>query len=109
SRRKLIVAEKVGIGARRPASDATAQLVELRQTKRIGAVYDQRVGVRDIQARFDDRGRKQYVRLAGVESMHYRGKLLFRHLPVTDVDPRFGHKLGEVHPHRVDRVDTVVY
>ena len=55
------------IGAQLGAADAAAQLVELRQAEHVGAVHDQRVGGRDVEAGFDDRGRQQHVVLAVVE------------------------------------------
>ncbi len=61
------VAEEIGVGALRAAPDPAAQLVELRQSEGIGPVDDQRVGVGDIQAGFDDRGAEQDVHLAGGE------------------------------------------
>src|SRR5574341_2469936 len=41
-RGELAVAEKIGVSARRPSSDAAAQLIELGQAKSVGAVHDQR-------------------------------------------------------------------
>ena len=49
------------IGAQLRAPDPAAQLIELRQPEHVGAVHDQRVGGRDIEAGLDDRGRKQDV------------------------------------------------
>ena len=58
------------IGALLGAADAAAQLVELRQAEHVGAVDDQRVGGRDVEAGFDDRGRQQHVVGAVVEGGH---------------------------------------
>src|SRR5512138_3957712 len=46
---QLPVTEKVGVRPRRSASNATAQLVELRQPESVGAIHDEGVRVRDVQ------------------------------------------------------------
>ncbi len=40
--------------------------------------------------------------------MHHAGELVFSHLPVANVHPRFGDQLVEVSLHRVDCVHAVV-
>ena len=83
------------IGAQLGAADAAAELVDLRQPEHVGAVHDQRVGGRDVEAGFDDRGREQHVELAVVERRHHvleRGR---RHLAVGDGDAHLGHVLVE--------------
>ena len=47
--------QQVGVGAMVRAADASAELVELRQAERVGAVHDDRVGARDVETRLDDR------------------------------------------------------
>ena len=49
------------------AADAAAELIDLRQAEHVGAVHDQGVRGRNIEAGFDDRGRQQHVELAVVE------------------------------------------
>src|SRR3712207_7398591 len=49
----------------------SAQLVELGKPEHVGAVHDQRVGGRDIEAGFDDRCGEQNVVLAVVEGVHH--------------------------------------
>ena len=51
--------EQVGVGALARAADAAADLVELREAELVGALDDQRVGLRDVDARLDDRRRHQ--------------------------------------------------
>jgi hypothetical protein len=58
------------IGAQFRAADPAAQLIELRQTKAVGAMHDQRVGGRDIETGFDDRSRKKHIVFAVVERRH---------------------------------------
>ena len=94
------------IGARLGAPDPAAQLIELRQAEHVGAVHDQRVRGRDVEAGLDDRGREQHVVFAVVEGRHdvfQRGR---RHLPVRDDDARFRHVLVEIGLHFGEIVDA---
>ena len=83
------------VGAQLGAADAAAQLIELRQAEHVGAVHDQRVGGRDVEAGFDDRGREQHVVLAVVEGRHHVLEHGRRHLAVGDGDLHLGHGLVE--------------
>src|SRR5690606_40000599 len=56
--------EEVGVGALRGAADATAELVELRESQRVGAVDEDGVGVGDVQPALHDRGAQEHVDLA---------------------------------------------
>ena len=64
------------VGVRRPVgpADAAAELVELRQPVAVGAVDDDRVGVRDVEAVLDDGGRQQHVELPRHEVEHRRAR-----------------------------------
>src|SRR4029077_20144505 len=46
---RLLVVEEVGVGLLGAAADAAAELVELREAERAGAVDDDRVHVRDVE------------------------------------------------------------
>ena len=83
------------IGAQLRAPDPAAQLVELRQAEHVGAVDDQRVGGRDVEAGLDDGGRQQHVVLAVVERRHDVLELGRRHLAVRDRDLHLRHVLVE--------------
>ena len=91
-----------------PSPDAAAKLVQLAQAETVGVVDDDRVGVRDVEARFDDRRADEDVRLVADELQHRVFHLAVAHLPVADDDPRVGHHLldlvGDLH----DVVDAVV-
>src|SRR3954452_21774144 len=50
-----LAVEQVRVGAAGRSADATAQLIELGESERVGAVDDDRVRVGYIQARLDDR------------------------------------------------------
>ena len=62
--------EKVGVGGDVRAAHATADLVQLRKAQHVGALDDERVRLRDVDARFDDRGRDEHVRVARDERVH---------------------------------------
>ena len=61
--RPLRRVQEVGVAALAAAADPAAQLVQLRAGRGVGAVDDQGVGVRDVQAGLDDGRRDQDVEL----------------------------------------------
>src|SRR3972149_9124117 len=52
--RYLPVPEKIGIGPGGAPAHPAPKLVELRKPERIGPVYDERVGIGDVEAGLDD-------------------------------------------------------
>ena len=90
------------------AADASAQLVELRETELVGVVDDHRVDVGDVDAVFDDRRRDEHVELALDERLHDRLELALAHLPVPDADARARDEFLERVLQRVDRFDAIV-
>ena len=67
----LLVVEEVRVGLLGAATDAAAQLVELREAERARAVDDDRVHVRDVEAGFDDRrAHEDVVVLVGKVNHH---------------------------------------
>ena len=84
--------QQVGVGAAIRSADAAAQLIELRQAVAVGAVDDDRVRVRDVEAVLDDRRREQHVVLVRDEVDHHPLELVLAHLAVADGDPRFRHE-----------------
>ena len=74
--------EQVRVRAPRRAADPPAQLVELRQPERVGAVDDDRVHVRDVEARLDDRRADEDVGGAVGELEHHLLELALGHLAV---------------------------
>ena len=65
-------------------ADAAAQLVELREAVGLGAVDQDRVGRRDVEAVLDDRRREEHVGLARVEPHHRLLELRLAHRAVGD-------------------------
>ena len=94
------------IGARLRAPDAAAQLVKLGEAELVGAVHDERVGARDVETRFDDRGRNQHVIFAVVKGAHHVLELARRDLPMRHRDLELGHLLVEEGAHLRDVLDA---
>ena len=77
----------VGIGrALAAAADAPADLVELGQAEGLGPLDDQRVGLRDVDARLDDRRAQQHVEALLVEVEHHAFEFALVQLAVADDD-----------------------
>ena len=67
---------------------------------------DQRIGARDVEARLDDRRRKQNVVLAVVEGADLVLELGRRHLPVRDDELRLRHVLAQERRRLVEILDA---
>ena len=91
--------QEVRVGAAVRAADPAAELVELGQAVAVGAVHDQGVGARDVEAVLDDGGGHEHVGPALHEGEHGLLELGLRHLPVGHRHPRLGHQaLHQVRP-----------
>ena len=88
------------------AADAAAQLVQLREAEPVGAVDDDRVGARDVDAGFDDRRAHQHVEALPVEIEHHLFELALGHLAVRDAQARFGDELAAARARCVSIVST---
>ena len=83
------------IGAQLGAPDAAAQLIKLRQAEPVGAMHDQRIGGRNVEAGLDDGRRQQHVIFAVVEGRHDVVEHGRRHLAVRDRDAHLRNILVE--------------
>jgi hypothetical protein len=102
------VGEQVGVGLVVRAADAAAQLVQLGQAELVGAVDEDGVGVRIVDAGLDDgRAQQQVVALLG-EVAHDALQLALGQLAVADDDARLGQQLRQALAHGADGVDLVV-
>jgi hypothetical protein len=100
--------EQVGVGAPRRPPDAPAELVELGEAERVRPVDEDRVGIRDIQAGFDDRRADEDVCRARRKREHHLLEHAFRHLPMPDHDPDIGQHRAQLLRLGLDRLDPVV-
>src|SRR6185312_2421331 len=76
--------DEISVGAVVRAPDAAPELVQLRESHAIGAVDDDRVGRRDIDAALDDGRAEQQVEAAVIEVDHELLEIALAHLSVTD-------------------------
>ncbi len=90
------------------AADAPADLVRLGQAEQVGAIDDQGVRLRDVEARLDDRRRAEHVVIAAQELEHDLLELPVAHLPVGHADAHLGHEPAQLLGRLVDRLDPVV-
>ena len=100
--------QQVRVGRPIGPADAAAQLIQLRQPVAIGAVDDDRVGVRDVEPVLDDGGRQQHVEFPGDEVQHRLLELVLVHLAVADDDARLRHQPLNQRADRENRFDAVV-
>jgi hypothetical protein len=83
-------------------------LVELRQAQRVGALDDQRVRLRDVDARLDDRRRHEDVGIAAQERVHLLLELTLAHLPVRGDEAQVRAELLQLQHDLLDRLDAIV-
>ena len=100
--------DQVGVGLVVRAADAAAQLVQLREAEAVGAVDDDRVGGRHVDAALDDRRAEQQVGALVVEVEHHLLEVALAHLAVADHDARLRHELRQLLRLLLDRLDAVV-
>ena len=100
--------QQVRVGRAIRSADTAAQLIQLRQAVAVGAIDDDRVGVRNIETVFDDRRGQQHVELARDEVEHGALERVLVHLAVAHHDARFGNQPPHQVADRKDRFDTIV-
>ena len=88
--------------------DAASQLMELREAELVRALDDDRVGGRNVDARFDNGGAKQKVEALLIELAHHALELALMHLAVGDRNACFGDELFEPKPGVLHGFDFVV-
>ena len=74
------------------ASDPSPQLVQVAEPKLVRLVDQNRVGVRDVNAAFDDGGRHQHVEGAVDEARHHIFEVFAFHLAVADANACVGNE-----------------
>ena len=99
---------EIGVGAAVGAADASAELVELGEAEAVGAVDQDRVAERDVEAVFDDGGRDENVGFVVHEFQHHFFEFAFGHLSVADDDAGFGNESLDFGGDFPDGVDAVV-
>ena len=84
-----------GVGLLAGAADAAAELIEIGEAEAVGAVDEDGVGVRDVDAGLDDGGGEQDVGLAVDEGVHDDFEVVLLHLAVADDDAGLGHEFAD--------------
>ena len=107
-RHHLAREQQVGVGLVLGAPDATAELIEIGEPEAIGAIDDDRVGVRNIETALDDRRANEHVDFPGDETRHDRLERVRIHLSVADLHSRLRTKLDDAVAHFFDRLHAVV-
>ena len=74
----------------------------------IGAVDDDGVGERNVEAVFDDGGGDEHVEFVVHEGEHHAFQIFLAHLAVADNDARTGHQLLNARCDFVDSFDAIV-
>src|SRR4051794_34090244 len=88
--------------------DPAAELIKVRQAEAIGAIDDDGVGIRNIEAALDDRGADQDVYLSGNKPAHDGFQFVRVHLAVAEFHPGARAKIRDFLAHFLDRLDAVV-
>ena len=100
--------QQIGVGAAIRAAHASAQLVQLGQAQPVGAIDEDRVAERDVEAVLDDRGGHQNVGFVMHELQHHFFQFAFRHLSVPDDDARLRHEFLQLGGDFPDALHAVV-
>ena len=100
--------EQVGVGAAVAAAYAAAELIELAEAVAVGAVDDDGVGERDVEAVFDDAGGDEHVVLVVHEGEHDALELGLGELAVADDDAGLRDQFADLCGEVVDGFDAVV-
>ena len=80
----------------------------MRQAEFIGTIDQDGIGVRVINAGFNNRGAEQHVGALLCEITHDAFQFSLVHLAVANDDAGFRHQFGQTFPHVLDGVDFVV-
>lgn len=99
---------EIRVGALVGSADASAQLVELRQSHVVGILNDQRVDVRHVHAGFYNCGADQYVKASVKKLPPYFQHLLLGHLAVSYPNARLRNKRAYLFRTAVDGVYAVM-
>ena len=106
--RDLDRVEQVGVRPLAAAADPAPELVQLAEAEQVGALDDERVHGRHVDARLDDRRAHEDVEAAVPEVDDDLLQRALVHLAVGDGDARLGHQLAQAGGGVLDRAHPVV-
>ena len=94
--------KQIGVCLVLGSTDPSAQLIQIREAKLIRSIDDDRVGIRNIEATFNDRGANKHVGFAGYESRHDRFQFVRVHLSMANFNSGLWAKMDNPVPHPLD-------
>ena len=104
----LIRQQQVGIGLMRGTSHTPAQLVQIRQTKPVGAMNENGIGARNVEAALHNRGAEQHIAGTALKIAHNARKLPCRHLSVRHSNPCLRHQSLQSPAHQLNGKHAVI-
>ena len=100
--------KQIGISFVLSPADASPQLIKIGQTKPVSAIDDDRVGVWDVEAAFDNCGANKHIDFPGNESRHDGFEFIGPHLAMPDFHSRLRTEIDNAVTHALDGLDTIV-
>ena len=97
---------QIGVAALLAATDAASELVQLTEAEHIGAMDQQRIDRRHVQAAFDDIGGQQNIVFAIAELGHHAFEFGRRQTAVRGDDAGFRHDFREAFCHAGHVLDS---
>ena len=87
------IVQEIGIGTITASADTSTELVQLGEAESVGTIHNQRVRIRDIQTRLDNRRAQQHIDVTMPEIADDLVELLTSHLAMGNAYPGFGNEL----------------
>ena len=100
--------EKEGVGLAVGATNAAAKLVEVGESKAVGAIDENGIGIGDVDTTLDDGGGEEDIGFAFHELVHYDFEFVFFHLAMADDDFGLGDQFLDAVAQDLDGADAVV-
>ncbi len=87
--------KQIGVCLVLGSADASAQLIQVGETKLICSIDDDGVCIRNIEPAFNDRGANEHIGFASDESCHDRFQLVCVHLAMSDFNSGLWAKMDD--------------
>src|SRR5207245_6463211 len=100
--------EEISVGALGGTADASAQLVEFGKAEAVGAINQDGVSARNVQAVLNDSRRYEDIRFVANKFPHHAFEFFFGHLAVSHDHARFGDEFRHHGSERIYRFDAIV-
>ena len=100
--------QEVGVGLFAAPPDSAAELIELGESERVGAIHDDGVGGRHVDARLDNGGGNEDIRFPVEEFQHHSFQRFRVHLAMGHDDAGFRHQFLEPGAHPLHGLHPIV-